>query len=61
MPNDFISRSQARREFGFTAERLAQAIQRREIQARYTGTKTVKVRRADCERLIQTPPTQAVA
>jgi hypothetical protein len=54
----FISRRQAQLRFGFSVERIDQAIKRGEIAAIYPGTKTVKVREADVIRLLATPPRQ---
>lgn len=56
---EFRSKARAIREGGITRNRLDQAIEHGEVEAIYTGTRTVKVRMSDVLRLLSTPPTKA--
>lgn len=55
-PADYIAKTRAAAEFGLSLSRIEAAITSGELRARYTGLKAVKVHRADCEKLLTTPP-----
>lgn len=52
----WVSVSVAVREKPISRPRLLQAIERGEIEALFTGTRTIKVRLDDVEKLLTTPP-----
>lgn len=54
--SDLISVRVAVIEFPISRPRLLQAIEQGQIEAVYSGTKTVKVRREDVQRLLTIPP-----
>lgn len=54
--SDLISVRVAVLEFPISRPRLLQAIEQGQITAIYSGTKTIRVRREDVERLLTTPP-----
>ncbi|BBL77463.1 hypothetical protein [Methylomagnum ishizawai] len=54
--SDWISISTAVRELPISRPRLIQAIEQGQIEAVYSGTKSVRVRRNDVWTLLTTPP-----